>query len=180
MYYPLIFVFLVLLGGCQSRVPIEIREPVLGSPSVAIVQQDIKPYVGKFVRWGGVIVSVENRTNETWVEIVSKELNDKGQPLKSDVSLGRFLARSQGFIDPAVYQPEREATVYGTVETLVTRKIGESPYVYPVVKVEKLYLWPKSNYLYGYRYYPWPGYFYYPYYYPFYPYYYRFGYFPYW
>ncbi len=178
MHYPLIFVFLVWLGGCQSRVPIEIREPVLGSPGVETVQREIKPYVGQFVRWGGVIVSVENRTNETRMEIVSKVLDDEGRPLKSDVSLGRFFARSEGFLDPAVYRAGREVTVYGAVETLVTRKIGERPYAYPVIRAEKLYLWPEYRYYpYAYPYYPWPGYFYYPYYYPFYP---RFGYFPFW
>lgn len=174
-YFRLALMSLVLLGGCQPRVPLEIREPLPGSPSVSIVQQDIKPYVGTFVRWGGVIVSVENRTDETWLEIVSKELDNDGKPLKNDVSLGRFLVRREEFLDPAVYRPGREVTVYGVVKALVTRKIGERPYAYPVVRAERLYLWPEYRYYpYAYPYYPWPGY-YYPYYYP-----YRFGYFPYW
>ena len=179
-YFPLISLCLILLSGCQSRVPLEIREPLPGSPSVSAVQHDIKPYAGISVRWGGVIVSVENRPNETWIEIVSKKLDHNGQPVNSDVSLGRFLARIEGFLDPAIYKAEREVTVYGVVESLVTRKIGESSYVYPVVKAKRVYLWPEYH-PYADRYYPWPGY-YYPYYftpYPYYPYYYRFGYFPY-
>jgi outer membrane lipoprotein len=179
---PVILLVLIFLAGCQSRVPFEIRESPPGSPSVAMVQQDIKSYLGKRVRWGGVIVSVENRPNDTWLEIVSKELDDKGRPVESDVSLGRFFARTEGFLDPAVYKTERAVTVYGTVEELASRTIGERPYAYPVVKADKLYLWPEYQ-EYPYRYYPgwWDYPYYYPHFYPhYYPYYLRHPHFLYW
>jgi outer membrane lipoprotein len=171
-HIPVILLFLLFVGGCASNVPIEIREPLPYGPSVAAVQEDIKPYVGKYVRWGGVIVSVDNRPNDTWVEIVAKELGNYGRPVDSDVSLGRFLVRVDGFLDPAVYRADREITVYGVMENQLTRKIGERIYTYPLIKAEKekLYLWPGfRSYGYSYPYWHDPYWYspYYPYYSPF-------------
>ncbi len=154
-----------VLTGCQSSVPIEIRQPVLDAPSIAQVQQDPQSGKGKRVRWGGVIASVENRADDTWVEVVSKTLGDQGRPVSDDVALGRFFARVPGFLDPAVYAADREITVYGVVEEEVKRNIGEKPYRYPTVRSERLYLWPV--YLAApYGYYPDP-YWYDPFYYPY-------------
>ncbi len=179
-YLSLVF----LIAGCQSSVPLEIREPLLGAPSIAQVQENPKANKGKRVRWGGVIASVENRSTDTWVEVVSKVLGDEGRPLPDDVALGRFFARVSGFLDPAVYQADREITVYGIVEDEVKRNIGEKPYSYPTVKSERLYLWPMYRRE-AYGYYPDP-YWYDPFYYPYryWPYRYwrrhRFGFSPYW
>jgi outer membrane lipoprotein len=133
---------LLVLAGCQSSVPIQIREPLLEAPSIVQVQEDLKGNKGKHVRWGGVIASVENRAADTWVEVVSKALGQEGRPLSGDQAFGRFFARVSGFLDPAVYKPDREVTVYGVVEDTVERPIGTKPYRYPMVKSELLYLWP--------------------------------------
>lgn len=165
---PLILSSLLLLGGCASSVPIEIREPVSDSPSVAQAREDPKAYVGKHVRWGGKIVSVENKEQDTWVEVVAKDLGDEGRPAYGDNSFGRFLVRTEGFLDPAIYRADREVTVFGVLENQWTKKIGELDYTYPLVNAERLYLWqdPDRRYVYDrqpYGYYP---YYYDPFYYP--------------
>lgn len=163
--FPVCFLcVLLLLSGCASQIPLEIREPPAASPLFSQVRDDPKAYQGQPVRWGGTIVKVENRPTETWVEVLAKELGSEGRPVESDASLGRFLMKAIGFLDPVVYRTDRRITVYGRLAGQETRKIGDLPYTYPVVQADTYYLWSER------RYYDYPPYWYYPYYYPYYPY----------
>lgn len=154
------------LTACQSSIPIEIREPVPDAVTMEQARDPNQHAQGKPVRWGGKIIKVENKADESWIEIVAKELEDSGRPSDEDASQGRFLARAAGFIDPAIYKADREITVYGVLEPSVERKIGERPYTYPVIRVARYYLWEEyapSRYYYD----PWyPNYFYDRFYYP--------------
>jgi outer membrane lipoprotein len=122
---------------------LEIRNPVAGAPKLEAVATDAAPYQGQYVRWGGTVASVENKANETWLEIVAKRLDAFGEPKYEDKTEGRFLARYEGFLDPKIYGADRQVTVYGVIEPSEPGKIGEQPYIYPVVKAEKVYLWPQ-------------------------------------
>jgi starvation-inducible outer membrane lipoprotein len=50
---------------------------------------------------------VENRRDETWVEIVEQPLAENGWPTGADASADHFLARFSGFLDPAFYAAGR-------------------------------------------------------------------------
>jgi outer membrane lipoprotein len=138
-----IALFLTLtLAGCASDIPRPIREaPAENIPLTQALKTPDK-YRGAAVRWGGAITSVENRRDQTWVELVERPLDTDGQPRDTDKSAGRFLARVDGFLDPAIFAPKRLLTVAGALDGNITRTIGEHPYTYPVVHVEHIYLWP--------------------------------------
>ncbi len=136
---------LSLLGGCTSDVPLVIREPLADNPSLAEVQSNPKAFVDRRVRWGGTIVSSKSVGNKTEVEILAKAINTDGGPEPGDASLGRFLVSSDGFLDPATYSAGREVTVYGVLENVLMRNIGEHPYAYPFVRTIQLYLWPEQR-----------------------------------
>jgi outer membrane lipoprotein len=161
------------LSGCASDIPRPIRHAPATQLDVATARRGVEQLRGTPVRWGGTIASVENRATETWVEVVEQPLDSSGRPKETDQSGGRFIASIDGFVDPHVYSNGRQVTVAGTLEKTVTRKIGEFPYDYPVVKAETHYLWATLQelspaYYYGpYWYDPW-----YPWGYPPYPYYY--------
>jgi outer membrane lipoprotein len=170
----ILIIFLSTLGGCASNIPLEIREDIADSKiPINTAAADIDQYQGKKVRWGGTITAVENRENDTWIEVVGRELNSWGEPMLTDETEGRFLVRIEGFLDPAIYKVERGITVYGTIESRIVRQIDDHPYTYPLIKAQSYYLW--SDYdrrrYYGYPYYP-----YHPYYYHYYPY--RYGFYP--
>lgn len=158
---------LSIVAGCASNIPVTIRNPPPGNPVVAEVRKDTPKYLNSMVRWGGTIASVENRPNYTLVEIVARELSGNGRPNQSDRSMGRFLARIDDFLDPAIYEKGRLLTVNGTVVDNVTRPIGEFTYNFPVVKADDYFLWrplppaPRYNYDPFWYYDPW-----YPYSYP--------------
>ncbi len=166
---PLYSLVPVLLSACQSSVPLEIRQPAFPPLSAVEVQANPKLYVGKPIRWGGRIVAIENKSNDTWIEILNQELDEEGRPQRTDQSFGRFLASAGGFLDPAVYRARRQVTVYGVLEPPVNRAIGERPYTYPMVRAQKVFLWPDYGEQWRNR-----PYYYDPFYYPYYPYY------PYW
>lgn len=163
---------LVLLAGCASKVPKVIGTPPAGNIRVDEVQQHQQQFSNSRVRWGGEIISVENLADETHIEILSRQLTDKGKPKDDQRSIGRFIARIEGYLEPEEYPKNRQITVTGTLLEVVKKPVGDYPYPYPVVEVEAYYLWPEEK-VYHRPYYYDP--FYDPFYFPYwrrYPYYY--------
>ena len=147
----------VILGGCASVVPEAIRTAAPGNVQIAQVREQPAQFRDAVVRWGGNIVSTRNERDHTILEIIGRELDDEGRPREEDRSLGRFLAKVQGFLDPAIYKPEREVTVRGSAEGIVEQSIGDFRYSYPLVRADNVYLWaprpprtPYSHYPYYY------------------------------
>lgn len=133
---------MALLAGCSS-VPETIRNAPANAPGVAEVRQAAPgSYQGTEVRWGGTIARVENRQNETLVEIVARETYSDGEPKPLDTSPGRFIARIDTFLDPAIYATGRRLTVVGTVSESIERTLDQMEYRYPVVSVSRYHLWP--------------------------------------
>lgn len=137
-----LLVALLALAGCANDVPRAVRaapvETILPAEALAAPEA----WRGRSVRWGGEIVGVENRKDQTWIEIVEKPLYGNGRPVRTDTSRGRILGVVPGFLDPAVYAKQRAITIVGVLETPVTRVIGEYSYRYPVVRATSHYLWP--------------------------------------
>lgn len=159
----------LFLAGCASGVP----EPVRRAPETVIgveqVRRDATAFAGMKVRWGGIVIGVENRDRDSLIEVLSQKLDRSGRPIASDKTEGRFLARREGFVDPAVYKEGREITIVGTVRGSLTRTIGGFRYTYPLISAETLHLWkprpePKAYPYYWDPYWPYPWYPGYPYY----------------
>lgn len=134
-----------LLGACASNVPNEIRQAPAGSPPESVVREQLQQFIGSRVRWGGTIITVENRSNESWIEIVSRPLQANGRPDEDQAGGGRFLARYAGFLDPVIFVAGQLVTVTGIVEGDEERPIGEYRYKFPIVKIEAYYLWPPES-----------------------------------
>jgi outer membrane lipoprotein len=133
-----------LLAGCASAVPEILRHPTGTEVSVAQVQEDPTPWLGRTLRWGGTLISVQNRARGTDLELLAKPLGHDGEPLGDSTGEGRFLVESSRFLDPAEYSKGRSLTVFGTLLRVETRPVGEYPYRYPVLAGDTLYLWPES------------------------------------
>ena len=168
---------LVVLTGC-AVIPEPVREGPQQSPDPAQVRAAPEQYAGMTVRWGGVIVAVENGPEQSEVEVVSRPLSNDARPLDTDQTAGRFLVRTSDFLDPMDYVTGREITVVGVLDGVEPRNIGEHRYAYPVVKATGYYLWSLRQipaydpYFYAPFYDPWyplgPYYYPYPFYYPYY------------
>ncbi|ADJ28412.1 Slp family lipoprotein [Nitrosococcus watsonii] len=141
-----------VLGGCASQFPPLVQQPLLGSPSLSAVREDIAYYQGSYVRWGGTIAGIQNKKEHTIIEIIARPLESDSRPREIHVELGRFLAWVDGFLDPEIYRPGRDMTVYGSIEKLI--KKGEEKPLLPLLQVKKYHLWKPRNY--PPAYYPYP------------------------
>jgi len=129
---------LTLLGGCAS-----IPKPISGDIPISVPGAAAGLSVGTTVRWGGTIVSVQPRPQDTCFEVLAKELSASARPLEKDESSGRFIACRSGFFDPEVFVKGRELTVVGRLERVEKRKIGEYEYPFPILAADSIYLWPE-------------------------------------
>jgi outer membrane lipoprotein len=114
---------------------------------------------GASVRWGGEIINVDPRADQTCFEILARELDATARPVSRDPSAGRFLACRAGFYDPEEFKRGRDITVIGQLNGSERAKVGEFDYTYPRVAADAVYLWPKRTYYAGSPYYydPWYG-----------------------
>lgn len=133
---------MLLLAGCSSNIPLQIRQTTASNitPAEARVKADV--FAGQSVRWGGEIISIENKPDYTQLTILAKPLDDDGSPQASTHNYGRFIAQINRFLEPSLYAPGREISVFGIFTMNVTRMIGEYAYQHPVVVVNTLHLWP--------------------------------------
>lgn len=145
MKYLLFFIVITIVGGCASKPPDSISEISAQTLELGTVRADIEQFVGSKVRWGGVIHKVENKTAQTWIEIVRRELKENGRPLKGGTSDGRFIASFASFVDPEVYGVGRPLTVVGTIDGQTSRLIGDYDYSFPIVSVKGSHLWAAKS-----------------------------------
>ncbi len=108
--------------------------------------RDTPPELPEAVRWGGTIVSVENKADGTSsLEIVSRPLGYAGRPVRNDQSDGRFIAEIADVVDPGIVKAGRDITVTGLVSDVIVGTIGESPYRFPVVAVDDFHYWSPAS-----------------------------------
>jgi outer membrane lipoprotein len=135
----------LLLSACASQVPLLIRQAPADSPSLVQVRGQIEDYVGRSVRWGGLLIATDNREHASRLTVLAWPLGSDGKPRHSDDGDGRFITIVPAFLDPAVYVANRLVTITGTLTHAETELVGEHPYAYPVVEAQAWYLWPESG-----------------------------------
>ena len=154
----------LIVGGCGGVIPEAARQGV--DPALAFVDLLANPEGarGRRVVFGGEILKVTPRPQETEIEILHYPLRADDSPDRSAPSGGRFLVLWTGFLDPAAHPTGRLLTVAGNVEGSTTRPLGEIQYRYPVIRADYLYLWPRYEAVYPPPPSYYPGYYYTPYY----------------
>ena len=149
-----VLVILSFAGFMFSCAPLskEVMRQVDETLTYQTVHSAPEQYVGKTVLWGGVIIETTNKKGETVVEVRHTELGIEKRPKNLDHSVGRFIVRYAGFLDPAIYQEGREIIAVGVVMGQETLPLGDTQYSYPVIQARETYLWEKRKPV---RYYPW-------------------------
>ena len=139
-----LFVLLLLLSACAT-VPDALRGDFPSGLTPSLVQLQPQGHIGQVVRWGGVILGLQNHHDRSTLEILAYPLDDSSRPIPDQASLGRFLVEMKQFLDPASFETRREVSVVGTIQGLQTRKIGEYEYQYPVLEGRAVHLWAKRQ-----------------------------------
>lgn len=146
----LVFVAMAVAGCASSPFP----EDLARSADRALTLRELRSdpaaaHVGARVILGGEVLATTPKPGETEIEVLSRTLGAGDVPERGDSTAGRFLVRTPEFLDPAVYAPGRRLTVLGTVAGRSERRVGDLPYVYPVIGALRIKLWPKET--------PWVG-----------------------
>jgi len=150
---------LLFLSGCAHILSDEALRSVDPSVEYAQVKADPEAWRGSTLVLGGRIIDVKNEKEGSTLEVLRYFLDRSEEPVSVDEAGGRFLVRTDHFLDPEVFKAGRLVTLTGTVTGSETRRLGEVDYVYPVFRLGELHLLNES-----YRSYPYPSYYYdYPY-----------------
>ena len=144
--------FCMLLSACSGLLPSAVRDVPVTDVSYRQASRDLNHYKDTSVRWGGVIIEVDNEENFTLVQVLSYPLDYFGEPKLNKPAEGRFVIKSTKFLDPAVYAKNREITVAGKLEGDIQRMIEKKTMLLPLLASSALYLWPPvyQNDPYGY------------------------------
>ncbi len=137
---------MLFITACASVMSETTMKSVDQSVSFAALQQKPDAYKGKVVLLGGQIIATTVKDNETWIEVLEKNLDSGQKPENTDQSGGRFLVKFQGFLDPAIYTPGRYLTVAGQVEGKVVRPINEIKYTFPLLSAKEHHLWKPEEF----------------------------------
>ena len=165
--------------GCRHTISAPVRQQAKPPVPFVELRQDPDAFTGRTVIVGGDILSPRNTEQHTFIEVLQKPLDAFERPLSTDQTEGRFMARCESYLDPALYAKGRQVTIAGRVLGSFTGKVGEAQYVYPLINCIEIHLWPQlsaSAYDTGSYFYPW---YWHPHFHPFYPYPYPFFYPPY-
>ncbi len=156
----------VALSGCAATydevIPASIRRPPAGNLQLVEAMSAPKLHLGTAVRWGGSVLTVRGEPNgSVEIEVLERRLDDRGRPLDSGPSDGRFLIRATDGVDSDAYQPGSRITVAGIFQRLEERQVGEARQLLALVEVREYIRWaefyPQPLY-YDPPFYPWPYY----------------------
>lgn len=134
---------LLALGGCAVAPPFP---PALTQQAHTVPAPDAVARNARVptapVAWGGTIVSVVNQAHDTLITVLAYPLDSEMRPRLRATTIGRFIVRAKGFVEPLIYAPGRELSVIGRVTGIEGGTIGQLPYNYPVVAPQSMHLWP--------------------------------------
>jgi outer membrane lipoprotein len=135
----------LILTACGGGISRQARDQVTYTGPFAELQQAPSKYRGAMVLLGGKVVEIRTATDATELVVLQLDIGSNDRPLDNDRSQGRFLVRSDRFIDPAIFAPGTLITVVGRLQGSETRPIGEMPYTYPVIVPAEMKKWPVGS-----------------------------------
>ncbi len=144
-----------LFPGCAVMSPSVEPAPDLQDLPFEELVREAGQYVGETVVVGGYVLSVENKARETILTAVQAPLGVGQKPKSKDLSQGRLILVRDGFLDPEVFEKDRQITVGGTILGSSASEKEAVSYPYLRLQVEEIHLWPKETMRSAYPYYYW-------------------------
>ena len=77
--------------------------------------------------------------------MLSYPLKSNQQPDVNAGSTGRFIVRTNDFIEPVDYAAGRLLTVTGTLTSTASGEIGSATAEFPVMQADGIHLWPRGS-----------------------------------
>lgn len=131
----------IALGACATSFDVGDAERGVTPRAAA---ENLAPLRGRVLAWGGTIVASRNLADRTELEVLAFPLDRNNRPQRDAPHAGRFIAVHAGYLETADYAAGRALTALGTVRETRAGTVGEARYLYPVLVVTRLQLWPKD------------------------------------
>ena len=145
--FSLIISGMFLLSGCSS-IPKNIEgsnSPILQKNFIS-VHNEPELYEGQQVRFGGTVVNVINKGNETLLELAVLPLNSEAKPEVNKQYQGRMIAKSNKFLDPANFR-NHLVTLLGSLTGSEKGTIGKTPYNFVTMNIDGYQIWHVTEYI---------------------------------
>ncbi|MDA8169919.1 MAG: Slp family lipoprotein [Nitrospiraceae bacterium] len=134
-------------SGCAHAISAKWRQEAPGNVTFPMVLEDPDAYKGTVVVWGGLIIETKNMKQGTDIIVLETPLGSGERPESGYRSGGRFIARTNSYLDPAIYKANRKIAVAAIVAGKETLPLGQTQYTYPVVEIKQIHLFRKRAYL---------------------------------
>lgn len=134
---------LLALAACAPAPIYKAAGTVVATPYA--VAEAPERYADANVIWGGQIVAVNNLSDHSEVEILAYPLDSSQRPQASMQGSGRFVAVMPGYVESLNYPAGALITLAGHVKGSRAGKVGEAPYVFPLVAVDQSHVWTASE-----------------------------------
>ena len=135
-----IFGFIFIISACATPVFTTTHVNKKLTPDLAINSFNLNK--DQYVLWGGTLLSGTNFKDSTELEILAYPLDDYSEPIENSKSFGRFIAIDSGYLELGEYAKDRQVSFVGQLVELRKGKVGDSDYVYPVIAIQQIKLWP--------------------------------------
>lgn len=147
---------MIFLSGCSSlgrQVPDSIALAPPGDLQLAEALQNINQHKNTPIRWGGTIISVEEKGNMTHIQVMHSQLGERGKPLiQSKSSHGRFIiavpkpdGSSEEPVKNIYLSLGGRLTVSGNILDESEVLIGKTSTKIPVVSALELHTWNNTS-----------------------------------
>ena len=137
----------LLLSKCAHVMSDKVRGEAVPVLQLKQVSQDPESFKGKTVIWGGEIVATENQKDGTaLVTIYQRPLTSYYAPDIYSDSEGRFILKTDKYLDPYSYSKGRKITIGGVILGGENKREGEIEYWYTAVSAKEIHLWDEAHY----------------------------------
>ncbi len=136
----------LLLAGCSHAISRESLDLVDQNVTFRQVRENPESLAGKYLLLGGIIAGVENSSAGGELEVVQVGLDWLGRPEDGAPSEGRFIARSEKFLDPVLFAKGMSVSLVGRVVGRKSKPLGGMEYTYPVVAIREIRILQPDRY----------------------------------
>jgi outer membrane lipoprotein len=149
-------------GACTSTPPTStpplttmlgarsIQSSITDAHVVNVPYNEANSHKDDVVRWGGLIVDIENEENHSLIQVQFYPLNESGHPQLDQPSEGEFVIKTTEFLDQETYYfKHSEITAVGTLNGYVKRRVQGEDVSVPLIVLSEhekySYIWSISE-----------------------------------
>ncbi len=151
-FYVTSIILSLVTAGCAPVISKQVREQVRPDITFGEVLGNPERYKGQMIIVSGIVIETENTKEGTLLKVLQRPAGFRGKPRNVDETGGRFLALDSRYLDATVFTQGRAVTIAGEIQGKRVLPLGEIEYIYPLISVKEMYLWPIEK-SYPYRHY---------------------------